>query len=99
MIKKDQIQHLAKLARISLNEKEKKKFQKELSSILDYFNLLEEIDTTRIKPTFHFFPLENVIRKDEIKKETPERIEKLIKAVPAKEKRYIKIKTKGIFGG
>jgi len=97
MIKKGQIQHLAKLARINLSEKEKEKFQKELSSILDYFNLLEKIDTTGIEPTFHPFPLENVIRKDEVKKENPEKIEKLISVAPAKEKRYIK--TKGIFEG
>jgi len=97
MIKKDQIQHLAKLTRINLSKKEKERFQKELSSILDYFNLLEKVDTTGIEPTFHPFPLENVIRKDEVKEESPEKIEKLISATPAKEKRYIK--TKGIFKG
>ncbi len=94
MIKKEQIQYLSKLARISLAENEKKKFQKELSSILDYFNLLEKIDTTGINPTFYPLPLENVMRKDEVKKETPEKVEKLLESAPVKEKRYIK--TRGI---
>lgn len=92
MIKKEQIEHLGKLAKINLTDEEKKKFQKELSSILDYFNFLKKIDTSKIEPTFYPFHLENIMREDEVKKEKPERVEKLIKAAPAKEGRYIKTK-------
>ena len=53
MIKKQEVQHIAKLARLGLTEVEIKKFQKELSSILDYFATLKEVDVLGIEPTFH----------------------------------------------
>jgi len=42
MISKEEVQHIAKLARLELSENEVEKMQKDLSSILDYFNLLKE---------------------------------------------------------
>ena len=44
MISKKQVQHIAKLARISLTLKEQEKFQKDLSSIFDYFKELEKLE-------------------------------------------------------
>ncbi|MBM3250772.1 MAG: Asp-tRNA(Asn)/Glu-tRNA(Gln) amidotransferase subunit GatC, partial [Candidatus Nealsonbacteria bacterium] len=53
MIKQQEVKHIAKLARIKLTASEIKKFQKDLSSILDYFELLKEVDVSRVEPTFH----------------------------------------------
>ncbi|MDI6603013.1 MAG: Asp-tRNA(Asn)/Glu-tRNA(Gln) amidotransferase subunit GatC [Patescibacteria group bacterium] len=53
MISKEEVQHIAKLARLGLTEKEVKKFQKELSSILDYIEKLKEVDISKIEPTSH----------------------------------------------
>jgi len=83
-------EHIAKLARLGLSESEIKKFQKELSSILDYINLLEEVDVSNVKPTYHPFESGTVIRKDESIKEDPD---KLIDLAPSKKKRYIKVKS------
>jgi len=93
MIIKKEVEHIAKLARLGLTEKEKRKFQKELSSILDYFNLLKEVDVSKVKPTSHFiFDLRTFGREDEVKEEPPEKVNKLINVAPEKEKRYIKVK-------
>ena len=42
MISKEEVQHIAKLARLELTETEVEKMQKDLSAILDYFNLLQK---------------------------------------------------------
>ena len=78
MIQKQEVLKIARLARIELAEKEVEKFQKDLSSILDYFELLKEVNTDKIDPTFHpsesYFK-ENVARKDRAK---PDNISSLI---------------------
>lgn len=96
MISKQDVQKIAKLARIELNEEEIKKFQKEFSAILDYFGMLKEIDVSKVEPTFQpteqFLGLE-VMRKDEADAEKPERVNKLVEAAPGRKGRYIKVKT------
>ena len=42
MISKEEVEHIAKLARLELSDKETEKMQKDLSAILDYFNLLKK---------------------------------------------------------
>jgi len=66
MISKEQVQHIAKLARLSLTEKEIKKFQKQLSETLDYINILKKIDIKGIEPTFQVTDLKNIFREDEV---------------------------------
>ena len=50
MISEKEVKHIAKLARLSLNSREVKKIEKELSSILGYFDLLKKIDVKEVKP-------------------------------------------------
>lgn len=64
MISKEQVKHIAKLARLSLTEQEIKKFQKELSDTLDYINILKELNVEKIKPTSQVTGLNNVYRED-----------------------------------
>jgi len=58
------VKHVALLADLKLNQKEVKKFQKQLSEILDYVNVLNELDTQGIEPTSQVTGLENVFRED-----------------------------------
>ena len=69
MIKKEEVQHIAKLARLGLTEKEVDKFRKELSGILDYMAKLKEIEVAKVKPTSQPLKVENVTRRDEAKEE------------------------------
>jgi aspartyl-tRNA(Asn)/glutamyl-tRNA(Gln) amidotransferase subunit C len=68
MISKEEVEHIAKLARLGLTEKEIGKFQKELSLILDYVEKLKEVDVSKVEPTSHLLRVENVMRKDEVSK-------------------------------
>lgn len=64
MLTKEEIQHIAALARIGLNEKEVEKYQKDLSAVLDYFKQLEEVDTDKVEPIGHITGRLNVFRND-----------------------------------
>jgi aspartyl-tRNA(Asn)/glutamyl-tRNA(Gln) amidotransferase subunit C len=63
-ISKENIEHIASLARLSLTEEEKDLFGSQLSSILNYMEKLNELDTTDVEPTSHVLPLSNVMRDD-----------------------------------
>ena len=93
MLSKKEVEHIAKLARISLVQKEIEKFQKELSSILDYVEKLKEVDIEGITPTSHSIAIENVMREDECISQTPELKKKLIEKFPDIEKGYLKTKS------
>lgn len=58
------VSHVAKLANLPLSDKEKKKFESQLSSILDYVAQLEKVDTKGVEPTSQVTGLENVTRDD-----------------------------------
>lgn len=61
---REEVLHIAKLARLGLSEAEVATFERQLSQILEYFALLNEVDTTGIPPTAFAIPLENVMRDD-----------------------------------
>ena len=62
MISKEEVKHIAKLARLGLSEKETEKFQKELSSILDYIEKLKEVDVSGVPEMTHAVETKNVFR-------------------------------------
>ncbi len=64
MITVEDVEHVAKLARLELTDDEKQKFTEQLDNILDYFNQLDELDTTGVEPLSHPIPIFNVIRED-----------------------------------
>lgn len=90
------IKHIAKLARIELTEKEEKQFERELSSILDFINQLNKVDTSKIDPAYQITGLVNSFREDVYRKDfevTGELKEKLIEQSPQKENGFIKVKS------
>jgi aspartyl-tRNA(Asn)/glutamyl-tRNA(Gln) amidotransferase subunit C len=70
-ISKEEIEHIAVLARLSLSEEEKELFGPQLSSILDYMKKLDELDTKDIEPTSHVLALNNVMRDDSPRNSIP----------------------------
>ena len=87
-----QVEHIAKLARIELTEKEKEKFTKDLSSILDYVEKLNEVDTSKVEPIAQVTGLENVMREDkEIKSPKSKVKSKLLEQAPSRKGDYVKV--------
>ncbi len=66
MLNDDQVRHVAKLARIKLTDGEVKKFGKQLSSVLEYIDILAEVDTKDVVGTSQVTGLTNVMDKDEV---------------------------------
>ena len=61
----DDVRAIADLARLELSEEDVALYQRQLSAILDYFQKLEELDTSHIDPTSTVLPLTNVMRPDQ----------------------------------
>ncbi len=91
MIEKEEVERIAKLARLKLTDEEVLGMQKDLSSILDYFNLLKKV-TGKSKITSTSLT-EEILRIDTSKNQPAETVEKLIKEIPERKERYVKVKT------
>lgn len=96
MLTDKEIQHIAELARIKLNEKEKDKFKKELSLILDYVKKLNELNTDNVEPLYQVSGIVSALRADEHRKnfEMNEKLnEKLIGQAPSRQDRFVKVRS------
>ena len=92
-IKKDLVNSVMYLSRLRVSEKEILKYQKDLEEILDYFSILEKVETDNIEPIAQITNLQNVQREDKVEKS--DLAEKLIENAPQKEGNFIKVK--GVF--
>jgi aspartyl-tRNA(Asn)/glutamyl-tRNA(Gln) amidotransferase subunit C len=88
MIRKEELEHSAWLARIELSEAEKELFEQQLSSILEYFAILDEVDTTDVEPTYHVIGITDVVREDEPKEGLSQA--DVLRNAPKKEEGYFK---------
>lgn len=60
----DEVRHVAQLARLGLTDEELALYAEQLSAILDYADLLQQVDTSHVAPTPYVLPLQNVMRED-----------------------------------
>jgi aspartyl-tRNA(Asn)/glutamyl-tRNA(Gln) amidotransferase subunit C len=65
VIDREQVLHVARLARLHLGEDEIDRMSRELSSVLDHIEKVSELDLEGVEPTSHVVKLENVLRPDE----------------------------------
>jgi aspartyl-tRNA(Asn)/glutamyl-tRNA(Gln) amidotransferase subunit C len=65
LLTNEQVRHIAKLARLHLEDEELESYQEQLSSILDYVAKLQELDTEGVKELQHGADLSNIFRDDE----------------------------------
>ena len=63
----EQVDDIARLAKLSFSQDEKEKFVEQFNQILDYMEKLNELDTSEVEPTYNVLALNNVMRKDEVK--------------------------------
>lgn len=89
-VSKEQVEHIAKLAKLKFTEAEKVKLQGELNKILEYIDQLNELDLENIEPLENINEeLENVLREDiPVKCLTKE---EALKNAPAKTENFFKV--------
>lgn len=68
---REEVEHVAELAKLGLTDAEIEIFREQLSAILDYASMLKRLDTDAIPPTASVLPLRNVTRADEVKPSLP----------------------------
>lgn len=64
IISDETIEYVGILAKLELSDKEKEAAKKDMASMLDYIDKLNELDTTGVEPMSHVFPVQNVFRED-----------------------------------
>ncbi len=89
---KEEIQHIADLARLDLSEGELEKYGSQLSGVLDYIDQLQEVDTADLEPTSQVTGLENVYRNDEIKVWADDERKAALQLAPEFEDGQVKVK-------
>ena len=80
MIDREQVLHVALLARLALSEEEVETMARELSGILEHVDRIAELDLEQVEPTDHVVDLENVLRPDEPRPSWPR--EKMLELAP-----------------
>ena len=72
MLSRDQVLHVAKLARLELTEEEIERFASELSKVLDHIEMINQLgDLSDVPPTSHVITVENALRADEPRPSLP----------------------------
>ncbi len=66
-ITKDMVGYVASLARLKLDESQTAALQKDLGEIINYMDVLNNLDTEGIEPMSHAFAVKNVFREDVVK--------------------------------
>lgn len=66
MVEKKDIQYIADLANLKIEEEEMDTFTKQIGDILEYFEKLDELDTDEVVPTAYTVPMKNVMREDKV---------------------------------
>jgi aspartyl-tRNA(Asn)/glutamyl-tRNA(Gln) amidotransferase subunit C len=83
------VEHVARLAKLSFTEEEKKRLVSELNSILDYMEQLNELDTSNVDPLSHVIELSNVFREDIVKPGLTR--EQALRNAPARGEKFFKV--------
>ncbi len=94
MITKEEVKHIAKLARLKLTDEELEKFSKQLSDILEHAKMLDEVDTDNVEPIAQITGLTNVSFGD--KEEGCEVTDELLSETPQDVQDHM-IKVKNVF--
>lgn len=80
---REEVLHVAELARLSLGPEEVEVFTRQLNDILAYVEKLQELDTEGVTPLAHVIPVFNAFREDEVKEGLP--LEEALDNAPARE--------------
>jgi aspartyl-tRNA(Asn)/glutamyl-tRNA(Gln) amidotransferase subunit C len=88
-ISQEEVERVAKLARLEISDAEKGTFSEQLSSILTYIEQLKSLDTTGVEPTATVLEQTNVFRDDAVRQSLP--VEKAVANAPETENGYFRV--------
>lgn len=88
-ISKDQVKHVAHLARLAVTEEEAELLTEQLDKIIGFAEELNELDTDNVEPTTHVLELKNVLREDEVRNSVS--VDEAMKNAPAQKDGQFKV--------
>ncbi len=89
-LSREEVLHIAALARLGLTETEIDRLREQLSNILDNFEILKQVDTADVPPTAQSIALQSVMREDEIS--TSLSSDEVLANAPQKEGEFIRVR-------
>ncbi len=89
-LSREQVLHIALLARLGLSEEEVERAREQLSNILENFEVLKQVDTTNVPPTAQSITLQNVVRADEPGESLPPA--EILSNAPQKEGSFFRVR-------
>ena len=95
-LERKDVEYIAALAHLKLEEGEIETFREQLSSVLDYVGKLGELDLRGVEPTAHISGVKNALREDKVEGCDAKTREALLDAAPQREGDYVKVKA--VFG-
>ena len=88
-ISREQVEHVAHLARLGLSDQEISRLQQQLSQILGHMQMIDQLDTSAIPPTAQVIPLSSVMREDVARPSQP--VEEILANAPRREGAFFKV--------
>jgi aspartyl-tRNA(Asn)/glutamyl-tRNA(Gln) amidotransferase subunit C len=89
-LSREEVLHIAALAKVGVTDTDIEKFREQLSNILENFEALQKLDTTDVSPTAQTSALQNVIMNDEICSSMP--ADDVLSNAPQREGDFFKVK-------
>ena len=88
-ISREQVEHVAHLARLGLTDDEKARLEEQLSHILEAMQVIDRLDTSAIPPTAQVIPLQTVMREDVVRPSLP--VDEVLRNAPRREGDFFKV--------
>ncbi len=89
-LSRDEVLHIALLARLGLTETEVDRLSEQLSNILESFEVLQQVDTSGVPPTAQSITLQNVVRDDKVARSLPQ--SQVLANAPQEEENFFKVR-------
>ena len=89
-LSREEVLHIALLARLGLTETEVDRLSEQLSNILENFEILQQVDTSDIPPTAQSTALQNVVKDDEVATSLPQ--SQILANAPRKEGDFFRVR-------
>lgn len=93
MLSKEDVKHIALLARIGVKDDQVETYQEALSGVLDFFQDLEKADTSSVEVPRQIIGRENGMRGDNVHSSSSHQIELIMENVPETKDGYVKVKS------
>ena len=87
---REEVLHIARLARVALTEQEITRMSEQLSDLLEHFEVLQKVDTEGVEPTAQSVTLQSIMREDEVRPSLPP--EDVLANAPRREEDFFRVR-------